>query len=340
MQRRKRLVFIAFILPIVIIVGIIGYRVIEGWSYFDAVYMTVITLSTVGYSEVHPLSSGGRIFTMFFVLSGMGVVFYGVTAVAAFLIEGDLKDLLRRRRMDKTISDLVGHYIICGMGNTGWYVVEEMSKTRNRFVVIDIDPTRFRSLPWQGLLFIDGDATKDIILQSAGIKGAKGLITLLPSDKDNLFVVLTAKGLNPRLKIVTKGVGEESRQKFLKAGADSVVFPHFIGGMRIASEILRPTMMTFFDSILLEQGRNIRIEETVIQADSTLIGLTLAEARLPEKTGLLVLAIRDAQNGYRFNPPHTTSLRGGDTLVICGEEEQIQRLRLLCSSSKGARSAA
>lgn len=333
MHIKNRLIFIGISFAAVFAIGILGYRFLEGWSFFDSAYMTVIILSTVGYMEVHPLSPIGRIFTMAFVLIGMGVVVYAVTTFAAFVIEADLVDFFRRRRMNKTIGHLTGHYIICGLGNTGWYVVEEMSKTKNRFVVIDSDPTRFRNLPWQELLFVEGDATKYSVLENAGVKGAKGLITLLSDDKDNLYVVLTAKELNPQIKIVSKGEDEESRQRFLKAGADSVVFPHLIGGMRIASEMLRPTLVTFFDSIFKEQGRTLHVEETEIGKGSHLAGLTLSEAKLPQETGLLVLAIRDQRNGYRFNPNSATKLSEGDTLVVCGEEEQVNLLRTICSNS-------
>jgi voltage-gated potassium channel len=339
MPIRKRLIITGLVLPFLFLVGVEGYHRTEGWNYFESAYMTAVALSTAGFGEVHPLSRGARVLTMFLVFGGIGTLFYGLSAATAFLVEGDIRDFLRRRRMDNA-SDLKGHYILCGLGSLGRSVVDEIAAAKQRLVLIDSDPTRFRNLVWKGLFLVEGDATRQATLLSAGIKGARALITLLPNDKENLFVVLTAKELNPRLRVVSKGVEEESRRNLLKAGADSVIFPNSIGGFRIASEILRPTLTTFFDAILIGQARNLQLEEITIEPGCRLLGLTLSEAKIPERCGLIVFAVRDLQSAYRFNPDGSTLLREGDSLVVWGEERQVQRLRTLCARPITARRTA
>ncbi len=331
MSLQKRLVITFLALVIVFICGSVGFMVIEGWTFLDASYMTVITLTTVGFSEVNTLSSGGRVFTMVLIVVGMGILLYGVSSVTAFIVEGQLMNIIRRTRMDRNISKLNDHYVICGAGMVGKYVIEEFIRTGRSFVVVEKDDENIKKVK-DKFLWVEGDASEDSVLLNAGINRAKGLITVLPEDKDNLFVVLTARELNPRLKIVSKATEEESIHKLKKAGADHIVSTNFIGGMRIASEMLRPAVTTFLDTMLREKGDSLRIEEVAVPADSKMAGLTLGEVEVPRKTGLIVIAVKDNKNDkYLYNPHSSQKLNENDSLIVLGSVSQVNKLRELVS---------
>lgn len=324
----KRLISTFFALVIVFALGIIGYILIEGWTFLEACFMTVITLATVGYGETRPLTQAGRIFTIFFIIGGYGVVLYGISSLTAFLVEGELKDILRRRKMEKNISKLTDHYIICGADTTGEFIIEEMQKTNKQFVVIEKDKNIVNNLLEKNILIIEGDATHDEVLIEAGIKNAKGLISVLPNDKDNLFVVLTAKGLNPNLRIVAKAVEEESQNKLRRAGADAIVSPNYIGGLRMVSEMIRPTVVSFLDTMMREKGSTLRVEDVEITPLSNFIGKTLDELKIPQKVNLSVVAIKHpSTDTYEFNPKASSKLGEGDFLIVMGEIVQVEKLR-------------
>ncbi|OGW91181.1 MAG: hypothetical protein A3D28_04955 [Omnitrophica bacterium RIFCSPHIGHO2_02_FULL_63_14] len=325
----RRLRAAILLLLATLLVGVAGYQLLEGWSALDALYMTVITLATVGYGETHPLSSAGRVFTIALIMTGVGVLTYGVTAATAFVVEGTLTNLIGRRKMEAEIRKLCDHIILCGIGETGRHIAEELSKTHVPFVVIDNDSDRIKSLEKIGrLLSIAGDATQDDILLRARILQAKGLIAALPQDRDNVFVVLTARALNPNLRIVSKAIGPESQPKLAKAGADATVSTPVIGAMRMASELIRPTVVSFLDTMLRADGGSVRIEEVTLPPRSTLVGRKLREAAIYEQTGLLVMAIGKGQV-YEFNPSPEFQLQEGDGLIVCCSPEQLARLRAL-----------
>lgn len=310
--------------------GIIGYSVIEKWSFLDSLYMTVITLTTVGFMEVNPLSSAGRIFTIFFLIIGFSVILYGFGSITAFFIEGELMGILRRRKMEKRISRLTDHFIICGSGETGKHVINEFIKTNNPHVVIEKEESEIEALNarFGDVLYILGDASSDAVLLKAGIGRARGLITTFASDKDNLFVVLTARSLNPDLRIVARSIEEESERKLRTAGADSVVSANLIGGMRMASEMLRPTVVTFLNVMLRAEDEVLRIEEAAIHKNSKFENMTIKEADLPKKIGLLVIAIKHGETGkFIYNPPSDLVLKENDTLIVLGGVDQIEKLR-------------
>lgn len=313
--------------------GTLGYRLIEGWSLFDALYMTVITLATVGYGETHPLSPAGRLFTIGLIIVGVGILTYGVTAAAAFVVEGTLTDVIRRRRMEQTISQLTGHIVLCGLGETGRHVAEECLKTRVPCVVIEQSRERIRQMQKLGpFLWIEGDAIDEEVLIRARIRQAKGLVSALAQDRDNVFVVLTARALNPSLRIVAKVVEVESQAKLMKAGADATVSVNAIGGLRMASQLIRPTVVSFLDQMLRAGGETVRVESVKIPAGSKLIGSRLGEAKSYEKTGLLVIAIARGPSSYELNPSPQTPLREADELIVCGSREQLQRLTDLAAA--------
>jgi voltage-gated potassium channel len=323
----RRLISAILLLIFVLAVGVAGYQLVEGWNFFDSLYMTVITLATVGYGETNPLTPAGRLFTVFLIMMGVGTLAYGLTAVTAFVVEGTLTDIIGRRRMEAEISKLKDHVILCGIGETGRHVAEEFLKILVPFVVIEKDGERIKDMGRIGrFLSIEGDATHDEVLLRARIREARGLVSALSQDRDNVFVILTARGLNPNLRIVSKVVETESRIKLEKAGADAIVSTNFIGGLRMASEMVRPTVVSFLDKMLRASGDAVRVAEAKIPAGSKLAGCKLEEAGIYENTGLIVIGIARGET-FELNPGPDISLHDGDGLIVCCSLEQLQRLK-------------
>lgn len=326
MSLKTRLSAAVAAMLLAVLSGTAGYHLLEGWSVFDSLYMTVITLGTVGYGETHPLHTAGRVFTIFLILFGIGILTYSFSVITAFLVEGDLKHAIRRRRMERKIKSLEGHYIVCGGGRTGRYLIDELAKTNHPFVVVDQDPALVQALAQEGFLVVAGDSSLDETLKQAGIDRAKGLATCLPSDKDNLFVTITARGLNPRLRVVAKLMDRNVGDKLLRSGADAVVSPTSIGGLRMASELVRPTAAHFLDKMLRAGDGSLRIEEAVV--GNVGAGRTLEEAALRPRFDLLVLAVRPlGADDYNFRPPAQTSLEKGDVLVVMGSAGEVEKLQ-------------
>lgn len=321
-----KLVRIVIGLFIVLFVGIVGYQVIEGWSAFDSLYMTVITLASVGFMEVHDLSTTGRLFTIFLILGGGGLLVYSISAITAFVVEGELTDALRRRRMQNKIDKLKGHTIVCGADQTGRYIIEELTKINQTFVVIEADPERIKRLEANNILHIRGNATHDAVLLEAGIARAHGLIAALHSDADNLFVSLTAKVLNPQIRVISKAIEEESEPKLSRAGADGIVMSHRIGALRMVSEMLRPSVVTFLDVMLRFKDQTIRVDEITIPAHSPFVGKRLEQLNILGIEGVSVVALKDGEN-YTFNPSKETVLRTDDVLIMMGNVGLIQQIR-------------
>jgi voltage-gated potassium channel len=324
----RKVVSILIALTVVILAGTIGYRSLEGWTIVDALYMTIITIASVGYGEVHPLSDTARMFTMVLILAGSGVLIYGISVVTAFIVEGELTDVLRRRRMSRKIQGLSGHYIVCGADRTSGYAIEELMKIRKDLVVIENDQERIKDLMGRGVLCVEGRATRDSVLLQAGIGRAKGLISSLETDAENLFVVITAKRIAPSVRVIAKAIEEESEDKLRTAGADSVVLPDFIGGMRMVSEMVRPSVVSFLDTMLRGKDKTIRVEDIDISPGSPLLGKTLAETGIADIEGVTLVALKDnAKDSYTFNPSKTTVLTGDHTLVVMGHVDAILDMR-------------
>jgi voltage-gated potassium channel len=331
MPLEKRLALLGILFLVVMSAGTAGFVLVEGWSVYDAFYMTVITAYTVGYGEVHPLGPTGRLVAIGLILGGTGTLAYGMSMVTALVVEGELRNILGKRRMEKVLARLSGHVIVCGMGESGRHVIEEFRLTRQPCAVIERDPAgvkrmeRFKEIP-----LVEGDATDEETLSRARIETARGLVTTLPSDKDNLYVILTAREMNPRLRIVSRAIADESHEKLKKAGADAVVSANRIGGLRMASEMIRPHVVSFLDTMLRDSGGSIRFEEAEVPAGSSAVGRTLAELDLHNQVGLVVIAIRRrAGEGFLYNPAATMPIEAGDCLVVCGEPAQLERLRRL-----------
>lgn len=322
---------LAFFLAVGLI-GTLGYMGIEGWSFGDSLYMTVITLTAVGYREVNPLSEAGRNFTMLILgvgITGMGVWFALITSL---IVELDLKNVFRRRRTMKEIDQLSDHVIVCGAGRTGRQVVEELITLGYPFTVIERDPARVERLLELApdALVVEGDATIDSNLEEAGIARAKGLIASLSGDTDNLFVTLSARDLNPDLMIVARAFEEVTISKLYRAGADHVVSPNVSSAVRMASVLLRPSVVSFVDIATQSSDVALRMEESSVAEDSPIAGCTLAEARIPQETGLIVIAVRKrghVRQDFVFNPSADTRLEAGDEVIVLGEPDQIEKLR-------------
>ena len=318
------------ILPVVLIIGVIsfgtlGYSMLEGWSLFDSFYMTITTLTTVGYMEVHPLSNIGRLFTTFLILSGAGSMLYSLSVGARVVLEGEIRDILGRRKLSKKIEKLENHYIICGYGRMGRIICREMTQHGAPFVIIEKTPEVFAAIE-KDFLSLQGDSTQDAALKEAGIERASGLISVLSTDADNLYVVLSARGLNPKLRIVARASDEGAEQKLFRAGADHVVSPYFIGGLRIAHTILKPAVVDFIEFATKSGNIELQMEEIRVKETSHIINKALDECGIRKEMGIIIVAIKRESGEMEFNPKSTSVIKRGDTLVAMGETRQLKAL--------------
>jgi voltage-gated potassium channel len=321
---------------IVLLLGTFGYMGIEGWNALDSFYMTVITLTAVGYQEVHPLSASGRIFTAFILaggITGLGLWFAFLTS---FIVELDLANVFRNRQILKKIKKMKNHVIVCGAGRTGSQVIEELLAAGEVFVVIERDLKLVEKLMDQipDLLVIEGDATIDHFLEEAGIQDARGLIACLSADTDNLFVCLSARDLSSDIEIVARAYEEETVPKLYRAGANHVVSPNASGAIRMASFMLRPSVVSFLDVATRSPDMTLRLEQETVRKASPMAGQTLMDARIPQNTGLIIIAIRkknpegsEEEYSYVYNPVATTRLEPGDIMIVMGSPEQMKKLR-------------
>ncbi len=320
---RKSILKVLMVIAVTIAFGTAGYMLIQGWGFLDALYMTVITLTTVGYREVHPLSDRGIIFTILLLVGGVGAVFYALTKGAQVILDLEFNQIFRRKRVEKAIRGLKDHYIICGYGRMGKIIAKELQEEGVKFVVIEKRPG-----PYEGgeIPILKGDATRDETLGEAGIDRAAGLISVLPSDAENLFVVLSARGLNPDLLIVARAIEEGSEQKLLRAGATKVVSPYHIGGLRMAHTVLKPTVVDFLEFATKSGNIELQMEEIQIQEKSKLIGLTLEECGIGRDLGVIIVAIKQPTGDTRFNPTFRSTVKPGDTLIALGEQSKLRRV--------------
>lgn len=315
--------------------GTVGYHTLGSgyWSWEDCLYMTVITLSTVGFGETLPGMDQvpyARLWTVVLIVFGSGILLYFVSTLTAFIVEIDLGGTLRRSRMKNEIDQLSGHYVVCGCGNTGLYIVRELLQTERKFVVVDRDVERVEHVAVElgaEFLFVEGDATDDDILRAAGVERASGVVAALHDDPENLYVTLSARALNPSARIVSKAVEVGAQAKMLRAGANSVVLPHFIGGVRMVSEMIRPQVVQFLDRMLQQAEHPLRIEEVVLPAGSRFDGLELRQADLRGKADALLLAIEHTDGTYQYNPPSETRLSSGMRLIVIAPKNGLDVLR-------------
>jgi voltage-gated potassium channel len=315
-------------LLVLLVAGSLGFMWLEGWDFFDSLYMTVTTLTTVGYGETHPLDRVGRIYNMVLILSGMGVLFYIVGSLARAVVEGEIQEALGRRKLIKHIKRLKNHYILCGFGRIGEIVARQLKDRGLSLVIVENDPALVTHLEASGYYFINADATREDILQDAGIERAKGLISTLPSDSDNVYVVLTARSLNPQLFILARGAEIGSEKKLLRAGADKVESPYQMGGQKMAQTIMRPTVVTFME-LAMKEGVDWTMEEIAVGQDSPLLGVPLADSGIRQKLNLILVAIKRADGEMLFNPSHETLILAGDTLIALGLRKNLDALEAM-----------
>ncbi len=313
----------------VIIIGSTGYYIIFGGQpkFMDCVYMTVISITSVGYGEVLDVTGNvpAQLFTMFLITFGMGIILYGLSTMTASIIEGGLSGIWRKNKMKKRIKKLNNHYIVCGGGASGGHVLEELTKNKESVVLIELDESiiEHHLALDENLLYVHGDATDDQNLITAGIANAAGIIISLPADKDTLYTTMTARMLNAKLRIISKAVDHKLAFKLKTAGANNVVSPNFIGGLRMASEMIRPTVVDFLDSMLRSSQGQLRIHQIVIASNSNVAGKKIMESGLKDKFNLLVLGSKLPAREIEFNPPATQILTPGMTLIVMGDVESI-----------------
>jgi voltage-gated potassium channel len=329
----RRFLFIAASIATTLTIGTIGFTVIAGYPPFDAFYMTLTTMTTVGYGEIHPLSRAGRIFNSFLIFFGVTTIFIAIGAMTQTIIEMELGDVLGKRRTKRMIDKLKDHYIICGFGRVGRGAAMELAHAGVPFVVVDIDPTRAERAMLAGMLAVAADSTRDETLRLVGIDRARGLVAALSSDADNLFVLLSAKGLNPGIYVATRAA-EEGAEEMRRAGADSVFAPYALTGHRLAQALLRPHVVQFLDFATNDVGEDITIEQVRVAADSEMVDKTIREMQIRKEVGVIVLAIRSASGSMLFNPPPDTPVRGTDHLIVMGRAENLRALESLLAGGR------
>jgi voltage-gated potassium channel len=338
----QRLVLAAALLLGVIGLGTVGYNYLGGgtWTLGETLYFALITVSTVGYGEMHDVGNvpGARALTGVLILLGSGALVYFQSNITATLVEGRLGKAFRRKRMQREIHALKEHFVIAGIGATGRHVIEELVAVEKAFVAVDTDLQRLERLSNElmggKMLFVHADATQDSTLIEAGVERAAGVVSALSTDHENLYVTLSARSLNPVARIVTKVNESEAKRKMLIAGANVTVSPTIIGGLRMASEILRPDVVQFLDQMMTEKDRRLRFEEITVQDGSPFRGQTLRRVPLREVANVLVIAARDAQQGFVYNPGPDFRLEVGSVLIVIAKPSDVARARDLLRGQK------
>jgi voltage-gated potassium channel len=330
MNKTRNLIFAAVMLTLIVGMGTTGYMILEGWDILDSLYMVVITLTTVGFSEVNPVSDNGRILTMTVLVSGLGVVGYLVGTLTQILVEGQLLRIMGRKKLERQIHKLKDHIIICGYGRVGRIISGEIHRSKpTPLVVIDNDSTVTAKIEEGGHLYLLGDATEEECLLKAGIRTARALATALDSEADNVYITLTAKGLNPNLFIIARAGRIGSEKKLLQAGANHVVSPHQIGGYRMAQALLRPNVTEFIDFATHDPGTGMGMEEIPVRPNSKLADVALVDSGIRKELDLIIVAIKKADGKMLFNPASHTTIQIGDTLIALGQTSSLLKLEQL-----------
>jgi len=325
----RRFLFLSLAILATLLIGTVGFTVISGYPVFDAFYMTLITLTTVGYGEIHPLDRAGRIFNSFLIFFGVTTIFIGIGAMTQTIIELELGDAFGRRRQKRMIDKLQNHFIVCGFGRVGQGAAAELQHSGVPFLVVDVRPERVEAAIAAGMLAVIADSTRDDTLRHAGVERARGLVAALATDADNLFVLLSAKGLNPKIYVAARAAEEGAEEKMKRAGADAVFAPYSITGHRLAQSLLRPHVVQFLDFTTNDIGMDVSIEQVRVSESSEAVSRTIKELDLSRALGVIVMAIRKSDGGMLFNPPADTAVRGGDYLIVMGQQENLRALENL-----------
>ncbi len=322
----NRLILPVIILVTIIMVGILGYTLFEKWSVFDAIYVLVLTISTLGFHDVIPFSFYGKLLTIFIVLAGVSTAVYAAGQALEIILEGELFGYRGRRRMERKIKEMKEHYIICGYGRVGRQVAEEFDNEKIHYVIIDSKSETAAEMEPKGIPYIIGDVTANINLEEAGIKRAKGLIACADSDVANVYVTLSARALNPDLYIVARSSQRDTEQKLKMAGANRVISPYFIAGRRMAALATKPVSSDFLDMVMHGEHLEFSLREVLIPERSPLIDKALADAQIRQRAGATVLAIRKPDGGFNLQPQASSKIEAGDILVAMGTQEQLDLL--------------
>jgi len=330
----RRLALLLSVPLLLTLLGTVGYHLVEGWPFFDALYMTVITLTTVGFMEVHPLTRAGRAFTMLLSLGGIFTLLYAAMEAIRTIVSGELKTVLGRQRMERSLSQLRDHFVVCGYGRMGSLVCREFSGQGLPFVVIDRSAELLSDFRLPHGLPLVGDATQDEVLRAAGVERARCLVTAAASDADNLYITMSARFLNEKLLIVSRAEEEAAEKKLLRAGANRVVSPYVIGGQRVAQAVLRPAVMDFLELATHSQHLELQIEETAIFSGSGLAGATIRDSQLRQDLGIIVVAIKKPDGHMVFNPAPELAIASGDVLIAMGHRDQLDRLERLARGAE------
>lgn len=333
MFRLTRRFWILVLMPLSLLgIGTFGYHLIEEkYSIFDGFYMTIITLSTIGYGERHELTPRGRVFTIFLILSGVFTFAYSASEIIRSIVSGELASYLERQKMERALSHVNDHIIVCGFGRMGHLVCKEFSRMHKKFVVIDRNEAQFKDFQMEGGIALAGDATSDVVLKQAGIERAHSLVTVMASDADNLFTTMSARLLNPKMMIVARVEELHSEEKLLRAGANRVVSPYNIGGARVAHAVLKPTVVDFIELTTRTEHIELQLEEAKIEGKSTLVKLSLRDARLMADHHVIIVAIKQKSGHMLFNPPPETILDAGDILVAMGSRAHLSAFGVLAN---------
>ncbi len=318
-------------LVVVIAAGTAGYVAIEGWSAWDAFYMTVISVTTVGYREVHDLSRAGQVFTTVLLITGVGAAFYTITLVAAGIIESRVHPRVQERRRARMIDRLTDHFILCGAGRIGLIIADEFRRQHVAFVVIDRDPDAVHAVIERGDLAVEADASREGTLERLRIGTARGLIAALGSDAENVYTIMTARGLKPDLFIIARADSDDAKQNMMRAGADRVIAPYQIGAVQMAQTALRPAVVDFVELATSSEHLELTMEQVDIGAGSALAARTILDANLRQRFGVVVVGIRRGDGHMEFNPPPDAVMQAGDQLVVLGRSEQLKGLESAAS---------
>ncbi len=325
MKTSRNLKFLAAALAFVVALGTAGFHYIEGWPWFDGFYMVVTTLTTIGYQEIHPLSHAGRVFNVIIILGGVSLVFLAVGSLTQALLEFELQNFFGRRRMERDIGRLTDHYIICGAGRVGRSAARELARRPAQFVIVENNEAKSQKFASENWLMLIGDATQEQTLREARIEHARGLVAATTTDATNLYIVLTARSLNPGLRIIARASEEKAEKHLRSAGADSVVSPYVFAGQRIAHSFLSPHVVSFLDTATTHLGMDLEIGEIPITPRSPFAGQTIENSHIRQKHGVIILAIK-REAGMRFNPAPDDRMETGDFLIAMGEPHQLREL--------------
>lgn len=333
MKSIRHLKYCILLLILVIFLGVGGYMSIEGWDFLDALYMAVTTLTTVGYSEVHEVSDLGRIFTIVFIIIGVVYFLYMAGAVVQFMVEGQIRTILGRRSLDKKIDRLNNHYIVCGYGRIGKTLCTMLKRKAVDLVVIEKDKDLIPVMVENKIFYISGDAGDETNLIKAGIQHAKGLIAVLATDTDNVFLVLTARQLNPEIYIMANASRNESKPKLIAAGANRVELPYDMGAVSMAQRIIRPTVTNFLNLAFAQKRKDIQMEEIPVSPSSELVTVMLKDSGIRQRFNLIIIAIKKSDDSMLFNPSFEAVIESGDTVIAVGEEDNLKKLEKILNPS-------